>query len=322
MFLKIEEITKHRKMPIIVGGTNYYIESILWNILLKPPEPENEFTKFEKLCNPKELKTWQTLKKPHNSMADSNELEVVITETVKNSSNNDSNTHTIQHVDTLINEIERIKNDFRNSIDCIATQFKISPDLYCRTFYPAVEEQLTTFWQQSFEQFLDNGSIDIDIVAIETSIMDMFICQCLEQVMISLYSCFSEVGEQFHHDCNTLPELHQFSELGAVISIVEKVKNGGPVEDVTYMTTILRQFLSRMQRKEQVFFYIPTVLEIILQRISRVAKMREKRLKLTQVVEDIDLLEFTSEELHSELRLIDLSSAKNLHPNNRRRVIR
>lgn len=311
-------------MPIIVGGTNYYIESILWNTLLKPPEPENELTKFEKLCKPKKLKTWQTLKKTHNSkcMADSNELkEVLITETV-NSSNNDSNTLTVHYVDTLINEIDRVKNDFHNSIDYIATQLRISPDLYSRTFYPAMEEQLTTFWQQSFVQSLDNGSINIDIVAIETSIMDMFICQCFEKVMSSLYSCFSDIGEKYHYDCNTLPKFDQFSKSGAVFSIVEKDKNSGAIEDVTYMTTRLRQFLNRMQRKEQIFFSVPTVLEIILQRIGRVAKMREKRLKLTQVVEDIDLSEFTSEELHSELKLIDLSSAKNLHPNNRRRIIR
>lgn len=30
----IEDMHHRNKLPIIVGGTNYYIESILWNVLI------------------------------------------------------------------------------------------------------------------------------------------------------------------------------------------------------------------------------------------------------------------------------------------------
>lgn len=33
----IERLLSEEKIPIIVGGTNYYIESILWKVLVKPP---------------------------------------------------------------------------------------------------------------------------------------------------------------------------------------------------------------------------------------------------------------------------------------------
>lgn len=32
----IEDIHRRKKLPIIVGGTNYYIESILWKVLVDP----------------------------------------------------------------------------------------------------------------------------------------------------------------------------------------------------------------------------------------------------------------------------------------------
>ena len=39
----IAELNKKNKVPIIVGGTNYYIESILWNFLMT--EKESVFSK-------------------------------------------------------------------------------------------------------------------------------------------------------------------------------------------------------------------------------------------------------------------------------------
>jgi tRNA dimethylallyltransferase len=37
-FLKIDGLLKDDKLPIIVGGTNYYIESVLWDITIEDPE--------------------------------------------------------------------------------------------------------------------------------------------------------------------------------------------------------------------------------------------------------------------------------------------
>jgi len=33
-FLQIDNIWLRKKLPVIVGGTNYYIESLLWDFLL------------------------------------------------------------------------------------------------------------------------------------------------------------------------------------------------------------------------------------------------------------------------------------------------
>ena len=38
----IFDITKRGKIPIVVGGTNYYIESLLWNILVDNPEVDGD----------------------------------------------------------------------------------------------------------------------------------------------------------------------------------------------------------------------------------------------------------------------------------------
>lgn len=36
-FIQIDNLINKNKLPIIVGGTNYYIESILWKILIEEP---------------------------------------------------------------------------------------------------------------------------------------------------------------------------------------------------------------------------------------------------------------------------------------------
>jgi tRNA dimethylallyltransferase len=33
--LQISEIHSNKKLPIVVGGTNYYIESLLWKVLVQ-----------------------------------------------------------------------------------------------------------------------------------------------------------------------------------------------------------------------------------------------------------------------------------------------
>ncbi|XP_017881076.1 tRNA dimethylallyltransferase-like [Ceratina calcarata] len=38
----IDDLLARRKMPIIVGGTNYYIESVLWKILIDKNEDEDD----------------------------------------------------------------------------------------------------------------------------------------------------------------------------------------------------------------------------------------------------------------------------------------
>ena len=35
--MQIEKLLAQAKCPIVVGGTNYYIESLLWDILISPP---------------------------------------------------------------------------------------------------------------------------------------------------------------------------------------------------------------------------------------------------------------------------------------------
>lgn len=55
----IEEIKNNGKLPILVGGTNYYIESVLWNILINPEKESDsegflfsrEMKQFEKETN-------------------------------------------------------------------------------------------------------------------------------------------------------------------------------------------------------------------------------------------------------------------------------
>ncbi|XP_019615351.1 PREDICTED: tRNA dimethylallyltransferase, mitochondrial-like isoform X1 [Branchiostoma belcheri] len=38
----LEDILDRQRLPIIVGGTNYYIESLLWKVLISPPEDQEE----------------------------------------------------------------------------------------------------------------------------------------------------------------------------------------------------------------------------------------------------------------------------------------
>lgn len=39
----IDDIFKRQKLPIVVGGTNYYIESLLWKILIDDGNESNNF---------------------------------------------------------------------------------------------------------------------------------------------------------------------------------------------------------------------------------------------------------------------------------------
>ncbi|XP_076291940.1 tRNA dimethylallyltransferase [Lasioglossum baleicum] len=44
----IDDLLARKKLPIIVGGTNYYIEALLWNILMDDPETVDDST--DSLC--------------------------------------------------------------------------------------------------------------------------------------------------------------------------------------------------------------------------------------------------------------------------------
>lgn len=48
----IEDLLSQNKLPIIVGGTNYYIESLLWEVLIKPEDLKGDKLLYEaeKLC--------------------------------------------------------------------------------------------------------------------------------------------------------------------------------------------------------------------------------------------------------------------------------
>lgn len=43
----IDNLLEKKKIPILVGGTNYYIESILWKVLVNPPPREGRKRKME-----------------------------------------------------------------------------------------------------------------------------------------------------------------------------------------------------------------------------------------------------------------------------------
>nr|XP_011441198.2 tRNA dimethylallyltransferase isoform X1 [Crassostrea gigas] len=52
----IEKLLNDKKMPIIVGGTNYYIESLLWNTLIKSEDVERVKQQPENLKHVKEAR--------------------------------------------------------------------------------------------------------------------------------------------------------------------------------------------------------------------------------------------------------------------------
>ena len=57
--LKIDDLKTRGKMPIVVGGTNYYIESILWEVLIKDPLElcDNQLVFDRELLDHKDLQT-------------------------------------------------------------------------------------------------------------------------------------------------------------------------------------------------------------------------------------------------------------------------
>lgn len=58
---QIKDILERDRLPIIVGGTNYYIESVLYNVLIDKPESEEK--KMEKGGQDTENGTWSPKRK-------------------------------------------------------------------------------------------------------------------------------------------------------------------------------------------------------------------------------------------------------------------
>lgn len=60
---KIDNILQNNNLPIIVGGTNYYIESLLWKILVDEPETSRHLEPEISVNNEHELSSIELHKK-------------------------------------------------------------------------------------------------------------------------------------------------------------------------------------------------------------------------------------------------------------------
>lgn len=332
---------KREKIPIIVGGTNYYIESILWKMLVEPEDEKSEliFNRYQVLKDPSKINKWKTYEASVFPLLKKSNQELVTDCDKKTDINKDI---TKDDINLLIEQIKSIDCDFTNSLENIQNSMNIAYKFYKRTLYGIESKDRVEKVTSSGDLKEPADSEIVDIVRLETTIMKEYICRNLEH-MISFISSQtalpSSAVDVVWKDMNSSDDA-DLKDSYAVLSENENLPNfaflngsrfwnlstvcrvlSNPTTAVSYVV-YADQFRSIYECQQHLRVSCYLIFKKFLECVIALTKIRVKRLNLIRIVDDEAMLDFNNDEILAEIRLVDPDMVKEVHPNNRRKVIR
>lgn len=347
--IQIEDILKRKKLPIVVGGTNYYIESVLYQMLVEPMDENSVLiaNRYLVLKDPSQINQWKTYKGSILPKLRNNETEKndTIVEDAPNCDITSKKIVTKDDINPLIERVKSIEYDFKNSIQSILDTMNLTYQYYRRTFY-----QMGLNEQDSLNDDLTNirqpADFDnVDILYLETRIMKEYINDNLKHLTsylaskndpierdvdenlisdpkddMDLQECYSTLNQS-----RELPFDKNFSFLNSsrfwnLLNVCNLLNNSSCV--ISADSELIDEFREVVNSRPHLTTDGFLIFRKFVECVIALTTIRIKRLNLIRIVDEITLLDYSNEELYAELRLLDPDMVKKIHPNNRRKTIR
>lgn len=346
---------KRGKLPIIVGGTTYYIESILWNTLMEAPvnNPDELVSRRCRVIkedeNVSDFSRWRTYvdkRKYHPPVSvtsdDRNQDEIITVATAGEDCANPSSIDSINLLDRDITQLEKV---FEESIRKSISRLQINYYHYQRTFYRMSEENqnesnVNFEYKPEVEDRYENvGRLSTEcIVRVETQLLSEFLLTIIRKCVSHMKEItrYSTLSEKYPVDTSENSSIDSIPSLIWNQKNMHKILFGSdeiPVENLSINCAIkntlddLKILLEECNfyeksEKENMTIEFHQLKNKLRDLIHRVINTRLKRLKLIQIIDDENMADCPTEDLYFELKLLDSNTARSLHPNDRRKIMR
>lgn len=348
-----------------MGGTNYYVESILWKILLDEENDSDSeeliFHRYEVLTDPNLINKWKKYKgdedpwyeRTRGNKAAGNGCDHSNAKNVNDDFNAVEN-----NIHNLTDKFKALDLKFENSLKNIRSTMDISLRFYRRTFYEMINVSGKLPQNAESEEVEEENecSKSVDIVYVEKTLMNDFLCQSLKNLISYLGSLtsgtegtvadLSEVENKVFGNNSNTAHSNPYTVIREYVAANLEKRSLSSLLDLNvarfWNEETTNEILQNAERKDESVSYrdylnevksfcesYPSILPICYAFVTRIqdlveaiVEIRTRRLKMIRVVDDECLLDFNNEELLAELRLIDPDMLKTIHPNNRRKIIR
>lgn len=285
----------------------------MWYNLLTVPDENKEliFNRFQLINNPTEINKWRSyersvlseLKSSHSPLKKESDIPLI------------EKAISLKDIDNLIKSIEKIQNDFSDTLKKINNRIKISFSLYKRTFYkiPNMQDESERN-HYDVMQCAELESKFTNVVDIETVLMNYYLCFTLEQISLST---FDATYSNIDSNDNIFSHFNRFWNTSVVSQVLlEKTFH------VHNFDLCMQQIRNSCSSNEHIISKYYLTLNNVIKNIEYMAKIRTSRLELLRIVDDEIMLDYSNEELYNELKLFNADAFRFFHPNNRRKIIR
>ncbi|XP_065213375.1 tRNA dimethylallyltransferase [Planococcus citri] len=350
----IDNILKRKKLPIVVGGTNYYIEAVLYEMLVEPVE-ENSVLIANRclvLKDFSQINQWKTYKGSVLPTLKKNETEKNDTDVVEESETETScdikKIVTKDDINLLIGQVKSIQCDFRNSIESILETMNLTYQYYSRTFYRIGSGERDSVNDEDLTGIRQPADTDIvDILHLETRIMEEYISSNLKHMVNYLNDKYDFIECDIDENATSAPKYEMdLEECYSVLSQSQELpfaKNFSFVDGSRFwnLPMVCRlwsdsscavigadygqlsdEFRDVYERRPHLTTNCYFIFKKFVECVIALTTVRIKRLNLIRVVDEETLLDFSNHDLYAELKLVDPEMLIKIHPNNRRKVIR
>lgn len=310
---QIDDILKRRKLPIIVGGTDYYIESILWESLTSgPPIEADELV--EKHCHvintPQSVNKWRTFEASVRPTLDEEMFSDMASRC--KTSKLETTSITVDMVTRMSDMIERLVDEFRECALGISNELNINTSMYLQTFYRLPGSSRADHTVDESQRLLSEPE-SFNFVDAELALLNYYLHVCLQKLVRKLVD---DCDDDWRPDEMCREFLSQCWDSPAVVNVINEavissVDFGESLEKLCELSTS-PNFLAKCHE----------AISVVYDNLKMITEIRTARLKLLRISDDAAMLDYMNDELYSELKLVDSKSTDFIHPNNRRKIIR
>lgn len=305
---------KRRKLPIIVGGTDYYIESILFESLTAGPSIEADEL-VEEYCHvisaPELVNKWQTFEASVPAPTSNEEMSSEVTSDRK-SSELEFTPISVDTVTQLADRINRLVAEFSECVQTFANELNVNTSMYLQTFYPLPGSSRADHQIAENNQQAQPLPPSFNFVDAESALLNYYLHSCLQKLVSKLVQ--DDDNWQPDRVCREL--VSECWDCPAAAVVINKALTSKV--DVTELLARIRE----LSTSPNLLAKCHESISLVYDNLKKIMEIRMERLKLLRISDDHSMIEYSNDQLYRELKLVDSKSFEQIHPNNRRKIIR
>lgn len=304
---------KRRKLPIIVGGTDYYIESILWESLTSgPPIEADELVDkhYHVISAPELINKWQTFEASVCPKLN----EEMSSEVISNCKNSELGIApiTVHMVTRLSDMIKRLVGEFRECVQSISDELNVNTSMYLQTFYRLPGSSRADQTAEENQHFQPQSQ-SFNFVDAELALLNYYLHAYLQKLVGKLVE---NNDDHWRPDEMCRELVSQCWDCPAVATVI----NEALISSVDF--THLLERICELSTSHRLLAKCHESMSLVFDNLKVITEIRIERLKLLRISDDVSMIDYMNDKLYNELKLVDSKSTELIHPNNRRKIIR